>query len=257
MAGILFDQIVFGPVRSRRLGVSLGMNLLPTNGKLCSFNCIYCECGWTDYAHPVSDKLHSRKDIRESLEQRLIALAGENMLPDAITFAGNGEPTLHPDFTGIVDDTVALRDKYSPLAQVAVLSNSSTLDRPGIIAALMKTNNMMKLDAGSDGMFRTINNPKSNINLATIVENLKKFNGQLTIQSMFFKGEYNGKPIDNTTDEELIPWLGYLKEINPRSVMIYSLDRRPPAQKLEKLSAEELEAIAVRIRAIGLNAKIY
>lgn len=257
MAGILFDQIVFGPVRSRRLGISLGMNLLPTEGKMCSFNCIYCECGWTDYAHPVAAKLHSREEIRESLEQRLIALSAEKMLPDAITFAGNGEPTLHPDFTGIVDDTVALRDQYAPLAQVAVLSNSSTLDKPGMIEALMKTNNMMKLDAGTDSMFHTINNPKSTISLGHIVENLKKFNGKLTIQSMFFKGEYKGKPIDNTTEEELVPWLGYLKEINPRKVMIYSLDRRPPAHKLEQIGAEGLEAIAVRIRAIGLEAHIY
>lgn len=257
MAGILFDQIVFGPVRSRRLGVSLGMNLLPTHGKMCSFNCIYCECGWTDYSHPVSEKLHSREEVRESLEQRLIALAGEHMLPDAITFAGNGEPTLHPEFIGIVDDTVALRDKYSPNAQVAVLSNSSTLDRPGIIEALKRTNNMMKLDAGTEEMFRIINNPKSSISLASIVENLKKFNGELTIQSMFFKGEYNNKTVDNTTEEELVPWLASLKEIKPRSVMIYSLDRRAPAHKLEKLSREELEKIAVRIRANGLEVTIY
>ncbi len=257
MTGTLFDSIVFGPLKSRRLGTSLGINLLPTTVKICTFNCIYCECGWTEATQVEKAHFYDAAEIDEALEKRLIFLKENHLNIDSITFAGNGEPTMHPQFSDIIDNTIAMRDKYYPEAKISVLSNSTMLSRPNIIESLIKVNNIMKLDAGSEEIFQLINNPKGKISLDTVVENLKKFHGDLIIQSMFLKGEIDGKRVDNTTEVEVDKWLKLLKEINPQSVMIYSLDRRPPAAKLEKITETELLLIAKKVRDIGLEAEVY
>lgn len=257
MAGTLFDSIIFGPLKSRRLGTSLGINLLPPNIKLCSFNCIYCECGWTETSNFEKAKIYSAKEINESLEKRLIFLAENNVKLDSITFAGNGEPTLHPEFPEIINNTIVMRERYATTAKISVLSNSSTLDDDRVVEALKKVHNIMKLDAGTDEVFKLINNPKSKISLDQIVSNLKKFNGRLIIQSMFIRGKFGDDAIDNTIPSELNAWLKSLQEIKPEEVMIYSLDRRPPEAMLEKISEAELVEIAKSVEQLNLKASVY
>jgi wyosine [tRNA(Phe)-imidazoG37] synthetase (radical SAM superfamily) len=186
---ILFDDIVFGPVNSRRLGVSLGINLLPVGSKFCTFNCIYCECGWSHENSGAGRSLPSRELVRERLEERLRAMQESGAHPDAITFAGNGEPTIHPLFPEILDDAIELKDKYFPEARVSVLSNASTLDKPAVFNALRKTgNSILKLDAGTEEMFRLINGPRSGITLHDIISKLVEFRGELIIQTLFLRG---------------------------------------------------------------------
>lgn len=258
MSGFLFHEVVFGPVHSRRLGLSLGINLLPLHSKHCSFNCIYCECGWTKpnpQHHPV---LPGREEVAGFLEQRLIQLVDEQHIPDVITFAGNGEPTMHPDFTGIVDDTIALRDKFVPGSRVTVLSNASMLDNESVFGALQKLdNNILKLDAGDEKMFNLINNPVEPIRFESLIDNLKKFNGNLIVQSMFLRGSFKGEPVDNTTSAEVEKWLEYLMEINPKMVMIYPIARETPVHNLEKITMPELEKIASRVTLSGIKAVVY
>jgi wyosine [tRNA(Phe)-imidazoG37] synthetase (radical SAM superfamily) len=255
---ILFHDVVFGPVNSRRLGVSLGVNLLPVDMKFCTFNCIYCECGWTKDKSPVDRKLPEREDVRELLEAKLKGMKEEDQHPDAITFAGNGEPTIHPQFPEILEDTIKLRDQYFPEANVSVLSNASTLDKPAVFHALKKTgNSILKLDAGTEEMFRLINGPRSEINLKTIIEKLKEFNGELIIQTLFLRGTLNGQIIDNTAEPGISRWLEHIKAINPKYVMIYPIDRSTPLETLEKVSFEELKQIAERVEKIGIRAQVY
>jgi wyosine [tRNA(Phe)-imidazoG37] synthetase (radical SAM superfamily) len=254
----LFHDVIFGPVRSRRLGLSLGINLLPAHAKLCSFNCIYCECGWTPGPPPPSPELPSRGEVAGFLEQRLQELADEDYLPDALTYAGNGEPTLHPDFAGIVDDTIELRDRYVPDAKVTVLSNSSMIHVPAVFRALNHLdNNILKLDAGSERMFRLINGPVSPVSFEELVSNLRKFNGNVVIQSMFLRGMFKGELVDNTTPEETALWIEHLKAIRPKEVMIYPIARATPVHNLEKIPAEELEVIAAKVRSAGLRVQVY
>lgn len=257
MSGSLFNSIVFGPVKSRRLGVSLGMNILPPHIKFCSFNCVYCECGWTEASDIANARFYDPPEIREALEGQLIYLKEQGVTPDAITFAGNGEPTTHPQFAEIVDDTIELRDKYFPATRVAVLSNSTMLTDEKILEALMKTYNIMKLDAGTERTFRLMNKPRLKTSLAEIIEGLKKFNGNLVLQTMFIRGTTGNEAIDNTSGEELELLLNHIVAINPREVMIYSLDRRPPMAQLEKISREELEKIAERIRQLNFKCTVY
>ena len=258
MAGFLFHDIIFGPVRSRRLGLSLGINLLPTHRKHCSFNYIYCECGWTPV--PSDDPLlfPDRQLVYEFLEQRLKEMVEEDYLPDALTFAGNGEPTLHPEFAGIVDDTIVLRDKYTPTAKVSVLSNASMIHDPTIFRALLSLdNNILKLDAGSERIFRLMNNPLLPVNFYNLSKNLKKFEGKVIIQSMFLRGYFKDQLVDNTTEEEVNEWLHHIKEINPKMVMIYPIARATPVHTLEKIPLFELEEIAEMVRKIGVEVKVY
>jgi len=258
MSGFLFHEIIFGPVRSRRLGLSLGVNLLPLDSKYCSFNCIYCECGWTPPRPQTAPEFPSREEVRTYLERRLKQLAGEQYLPDAITYAGNGEPTLHPEFEGIVDDTLALRDRFAPGAKVSVLSNASRIHIPGVFRALQKIdNNILKLDAGSERVFNLMNNPVEPVRYGEIIEGLKKFNGSVIIQSMFLRGVFNGEVVDNTTDEEVDEWLRHLAEIRPKMVMIYPIARATPLNGIEKTGMDELERIASKVRRAGLNVDIY
>ena len=254
----LFDRIVFGPVHSRRLGVSLGINLLPIGYKHCSFNCLYCECGWTKIVDNNKVEFPPSALIREFLEKKLQDMKANNELPDAISFAGNGEPTIHPDFAEIIDITIELRNKYAPKSKIAVLSNASMLHLPEVVSALKKIDqNILKLDAGTEETFRKINKPVTDITLETIVRNLKQFKSKLIIQTLFVKGEFNGETIDNTTDEEVNAWLKYIKELNPELVMIYPIARATPVRGLEKTDLKELDAIAERVRGIGVKAEVY
>ena len=258
MSGFLFDDVVFGPVRSRRLGLSLGINLLPLHLKHCTFNCIYCECGWTKKTGIPDPVFPSRDEVRAFLEQRLIALGAEDYIPDALTYAGNGEPTMHPEFAGIVDDTIVLRDKYVPGSKVTVLSNASMLDDEEIFTALQKLdNNILKLDAGNEKMFNLINNPVVPVGFDNLIGNLKKFNGNLIIQSMFLRGSYKGELIDNTSAQEVDQWLVHLQEIKPKKVMIYPIARATPVHDLEKIPLSELEKIAEKVKNCGLKVNVY
>jgi wyosine [tRNA(Phe)-imidazoG37] synthetase (radical SAM superfamily) len=258
MSGFLFHEVVFGPVRSRRLGLSLGINLLPLHSKRCSFNCIYCECGWTPVVTGEMDKLPPRELVYKALEKSLQELVAEDSLPDALTYAGNGEPTIHPEFPGIVEDTIRLRDRYVPAARVTVLSNSSMVHVPEVFAALMKLDdNIQKLDAGHEKLFRLINNPVSEVDFERMIGGLARFNGRVTIQSMFLKGHFNGEAIDNTTPGEVSEWISQLERIRPSLVMIYPIARATPVHDLQKIPLEKLEEIAEAARKKGLTVSVY
>jgi len=240
MSGFLFHETVFGPVRSRRLGNSLGINLLPTNKKICTFDCIYCECGWTPDEDHASPELPSRSEVFEALETKLINLKAKNNIPDSITFAGNGEPTIHPEFPGIMEDTVALRSRFFPHAEITVLSN------------------ILKLDAGLESTFQLINRPRSSdITLYRIVQNLRKFGRKAIIQTLFVRGEIDGKPVDNTTTAEVHAWIGHIRTIKPRYVMLYPIDRQTPAHGLQVVPKEELLEIAEKLKQFRIKSSVY
>ena len=248
---MLFDSIVYGPIRSRRLGVSLGMNLMPITAKLCTFDCVYCECGWNQpVSHPV---LPTREQVREALASHLIALSPNNL--DVITFSGNGEPTLHPEFSGIIQDTCALRDQYCPQAKISVLSNSTQLGRPDVVEALrMCDNRILKLDSAIDMTMRLIDKPVNpNLTVEQITEWLSLFDGDFTLQTCFLRGEYMGQIIDNTTSEERNAWYAMVDRLHPKQVMIYVIDRATPLQTLSKVPKAEMEAIAAPLRAKGID----
>lgn len=257
MSTFLFDQIIFGPVKSRRLGVSLGVNLLPTDSKVCSFDCIYCECGWTPKKREQKAVLPSRSQVRQKMEEKLTEMIGNNELPDVITFAGNGEPTLHPEFEGIIEDTIELRNRLTPKARIAVLSNATMLHKPPVVRALLKVDdNIQKLDSAFEETIRKIDCPASGFKLGNVVEELKSFQGKVIIQTLFLKGTYKGEIIDNTTETEILAWLKLLEEIKPSQVMIYTIDRDTPATGLEKASLDDLHLIADRVRAIGFQVQV-
>lgn len=254
---LLFDEIIYGPVHSRRLGVSLGVNLFPSDGKLCTFNCVYCECGFNEDRRPHS-RMPRREEVREQLTRKLDTMRAEGLLPDVITFAGNGEPTLHPDFAGIIDDTIAIRDQHCPSAKIAVLSNSTMLDREDVFQALCRIeDNIMKLDSVLDARIRQIDNPtQPGFCFEKLLKNLCRFEGNVIIQTMFLRGERDGVSLDNTTEEEIAGWLNALKQIRPRQVMIYTIDRETPLKSLRKVSPEDLDAIAERARREGFDVTV-
>ena len=248
----LFHDIIFGPVHSRRLGLSLGVNLLPTESKLCSFDCIYCECGW-NAEHPGARRFNTREDA--ATLRRMVA---DGTPPDVITFAGNGEPTMHPEFEAVIGDTIALRDELCPSARVSVLSNATQLHRESVRRALRSVdNNILKLDSAFDATARLINNPQSPVySVRRVVDQMKGFDGHLTVQTMFLRGEFDRQRVDNTTEEEVAAWLRLIGEIGPRQVMVYSLDRDTPCRTLEKVPREELQAIAARVEALGIPCSV-
>ena len=253
----LFHDIIFGPVHSRRLGLSLGVNLLPTESKLCSFDCIYCECGW-NAEHPGARRFNTREDVRTQLAATLRRMVADSTPPDVITFAGNGEPTMHPDFEAVIGDTIALRDALCPAAKVSVLSNATQIHRDSVRRALLRVdNNILKLDSAFDATARLINNPQSPVySVRRVVDQMKGFDGHLTVQTMFLRGEFDGQRVDNTTEEEVAAWLRLIGEIRPRQVMVYSLDRDTPCPTLEKVTKEELQAIATRVEALGIPCSV-
>lgn len=247
---MLFDTIVYGPIHSRRLGVSLGINLMPTIAKLCTFDCVYCECGWNQpVSHPI---LPTREQVREALS---LKLSSQSSQLDVITFSGNGEPTLHPDFLGIIQDTCTLRDQYCPQAKISVLSNSTQLGRPDVVEALrLCDNRILKLDSAIDATMHLIDQPVNpNLSVEQIAQWLSVFEGDFTLQTCFLRGEYNGQIIDNTTSEELSAWYAMVQRLQPKHVMIYVIDRATPLQTLSKIPAPEMEAIAAPLRKKGIN----
>ena len=253
---ILFNQLIFGPIHSRRLGLSLGVNLLPVDAKICSFDCIYCECG---YNTTMNDSpIPTRDQVKETLEAKLIEMKSEGQIPDVITFAGNGEPTLHAAFEGIIDDTIELRNTYCPTARVSVLSNSTRIHKPNVFRALNKVdNNILKFDSAIDRTMKLMNCPVGKqINVEWFIEHLKKFEGRLTIQTMFLRGEFKGETFDNTTDTEVEAWLNAMDEIQPQEIMIYSLDREAPTKTLQQITVDELNAIAEKARLRGFNVSV-
>jgi wyosine [tRNA(Phe)-imidazoG37] synthetase (radical SAM superfamily) len=258
MPTFLFDEIIFGPVKSRRLGVSLGINLLPVNRKVCNFNCIYCECGWTNNSDAKGEKLPSRRAVYEALEAKLAAMKEKGKSPDVITYAGNGEPTMHPDFPGIIDDSIKLRDKYFPDARIAVLSNATTISRPAIRQALLKVDqNILKLDSAFDETVRIHNQPNMNIRVDELIKNLQQFNGRLIIQTLFLRGTFNGRKIDNTTPEEIDAWLRAIEKIKPEEVMIYTISRdTPEGGDLKKVPIADLRHIATLVNNLGIKTQV-
>lgn len=258
MPVFLFDNLVFGPIHSRRLGKSLGVNLLPIHAKECSFNCIYCECGWTKGRNALKMNLPTREDVYLALEKRLKELIGTDSEPDSITFAGNGEPTMHPQFAEIIGDVINLRDSLIPSAKISVLSNGSMLHKHQVIEALMLVdNNIQKLDGGNEAIVKMINMPLKAFKLKEYVEQLKRIRKNLIIQTLFLRGKMNEKVIDNTQPGELNDWLNLLRQIQPKAVMIYSLDRATPAHDLEKIGEEELLLIAQKVHEIGIEANVF
>jgi wyosine [tRNA(Phe)-imidazoG37] synthetase (radical SAM superfamily) len=258
MATFLFDEIIFGPVKSRRLGVSLGINLLPVKRKICNFNCIYCECGWTGNIEKMVSRFPRRQEVYDALNLKLSVMKEKNQLPDVLTYAGNGEPTLHPDFPGIIDDSIVLRDKYFPEAKIAVLSNATGITNSLIKAALLKVDkNILKLDSAFDSTVRKHNQPGVNINIEDIIENLIRFEGKLIIQTLFLRGIYNGLFIDNTTDGEIKAWLRAIERIKPSEVMIYTISRDTPSGgHLTKVPVRELKVIAGLVEAMGIKTQV-
>lgn len=253
----LYRDIIFGPVHSRRLGLSLGVNLLPTESKLCSFDCIYCECGW-NAEHPGARRFNDRTEVRTQLAETLSRMVAASTPPDVITFAGNGEPTLHPEFEAVIDDTIALRDDLCPSARVSVLSNATQLHRPEVRRALGRVDNpILKLDSAFDATVRRMNNPQNpDYTVRGVVEQMKGFGGRMILQTMFLRGECGGEPIDNTTEAEVAAWLRLVRQIAPRQVMVYSLDRDTPCQTLEKVPREELQLIAARVEQLGIPCSV-
>lgn len=255
MSTVIYPSPIFGPVHSRRLGVSLGINLLPADGKHCSFDCIYCECGYNK-DHRPHRRLPAREEVRDALEACLKEMQANGPIPDVFTFAGNGEPTAHPQFAAIIDDTLALRDRYFPHVKVSVLSNATFIHRPDVFAALNKVdNNILKLDTVDADYIRRVDRPTGSYDVRRIVEGMKAFQGNLIIQTMFMKGTTDeGTDVDNTSDAYVLPWIEVVKEIAPRQVMIYTIDRETPDQSLQKATPAELDRIVALLVDAGLQA---
>ena len=260
MSTIIYPSPIFGPVHSRRLGISLGINLLPADGKVCSFDCIYCECGFNEDHRPTLP-LPTREEVSSRLEQKLQAMQAEGQLPDVLTFAGNGEPTCHPHFAEIIDDTIRLRNQYCPQAKVCVLSNSTMIHRQQVHDALMRVDdNILKLDTVDPAYINKVDRPNANYDVQQTIERMKAFQGHLIIQTMFMRGQVRRQDgsdsvlesVDNTGEEYVAPWLEVVKQIRPQQVMVYTIDRETPAQGLEKASREQLDAIRDRVIAAGI-----
>ena len=253
---VLYSSPIFGPVHSRRLGLSLGINLMPADGKRCTFDCVYCECGLNgDF--PTQSPRPTRGEVARQLEAVLRRMEAEGRLPDVLTFAGNGEPTAHPDFPAIVDDVVALRDRLAPQAKVSVLSNATRCQRPDVREALLKVdNNIQKLDTVSADYIRRVNRPGAAYDVERVVDALMAFRGHVIVQTMFMQGEADGFDTDNTGEEYVAPWLEALRKIAPQGVMIYTVARETPLPGLQKAAPATLEAIAARVRELGLPCSV-
>ena len=254
MATIIYPSPIFGPVKSRRLGVSLGINLLPGDGKVCTFDCLYCECGFNSQRR-TKTPLPTREEVKEALKEKLQSMANEGILPDVLTFAGNGEPTIHPHFNGIIDDTIVLRDQLCPQAKVSVLTNATLITRPSVFEALKKVdNNILKLDTSDCSYIKSLDRPTGEYNLGKIIEKMKEFGKQAVIQTIFLKGVVDGVDLDNTGDDFIKPWIATVKEISPREVMIYTIARETPQEGLQKATKEELDHIVDLLQAEGIKA---
>ena len=247
-----FDDIVFGPIASRRLGSSLGINLLPSKGKLCNFDCRYCECGWnkdgmTDMRCP------SYEEVEKAMCEKIAKLSGEGVGVDTITFSGNGEPTMHPDFERIIDLTLTLRDRHYPDAKVSVLSNAVLSGRESVIRALKKVDNpIMKLDAGTDELVRKMNKPAGTYRVEDVVRNLKRFEGEFILQTMFLRSE----EFDLSSEDNMSRWMDIVRELKPREIMVYTIDRETPDKTLTKYTVDQMRALVQPLLDEGFNIQI-
>lgn len=250
MQTVLFHSTIFGPIHSRRLGVSLGVNLMPDDGKVCTFDCLYCEAGFNAQGTGTTG-LPPREVVARQLETRLRNMSEAEQSLDVITFSGNGEPTLHPEFGGIIDDTLRLRDRYYPNAKVSVLSNATRLGDENVVRALSRVdNNILKLDSALQSTVDLLDRPVSQAyNVETVIGQIAAMAPECIVQTMLLRGEYDGHTIDNTVSAEIDALIEAYRRINPREIMIYSIDRQTPAKELKKVSREELQLIADRIVA--------
>ena len=256
MSTIIYPSPIFGPVHSRRLGVSLGINLLPEGGKVCSFDCIYCECG-LNRERRTRNPLPACASVALCLRKKLVELKQAGIVPDVLTFAGNGEPTLHPDFPAIVDKVAAIRDEMCPSAQMSILSNATQIGRPEVRQALLRfDNNIQKLDTVSADYICRVDRPQGHYDVEEQIRNLALFDGHVIIQTMFMRGEVEGQSVTNTGEEYVLPYLDALRRIRPRQVMIYTIDRETPVQGLQKATREELDRIGDAIREAGFQVSV-
>ena len=254
--GIVYPSPIFGPIHSRRLGISLGINLMPADGKVCTFDCVYCECGFNKDHHPHQPR-PTRQEVSQALEQQLQKMQAEGIIPDVFTFAGNGEPTAHPEFADIIDDTIRLRNQYFPNAKVSVLSNSTMSLRPEVHDALMKIdNNILKLDTVDANYIAHVDRPTGSYDVNKIIDSLISFKGHVIVQSMFMKGFSEGISVDNTGDAYVQPWLEAVKRIRPQQVMVYTIDRETPDPDLRKATHQELDRIAQLVREAGIDVEV-
>lgn len=246
------EETVFGPIFSRRLGSSLGINLLPVNGKICTFDCIYCECGWNKDGRNDT-RLPKAAEVREALEAKLKQLVEDQVPVDSITFSGDGESTINPDFPQIIEDTIKLRDRYYPKAKVSVLSNATQVHRPEIFAALCKVDNpIMKIDAPTNALAEKINHPAPGYDVTRVVEALKQFKGDFVLQTMFLKS----KDFDSSSPEVLNGWMDIVRLLKPREVMAYTIDRPTPEEGLQKFTVEEMSTFLKPLIEEGFNLQI-
>ena len=264
---MLFEQTIYGPIHSRRLGISLGVNLMPRHAKLCTFDCVYCECGFnTAVSRP---RLPSPEEVSHELETKLEQMRRQGTVPDVITFSGNGEPTLHPRFESIIEDTCRLRDRYCPSAKVSVLSNSTQLTRDDVVRALkLADNRILKLDSAVTSTMRLIDQPvNADLTSERVIELLGQFDGDFILQTCFLRGDVlAANPdragsfllghVDNTTPEELKAWYEAVRRLHPKQIMIYVIDRKTPVPTLEKLSLQTMQDIAAPLVAEGFNVQI-
>ena len=246
------EDTVFGPIHSRRLGASLGVNVLPRNGKLCNFDCIYCECGWNRDGR--GDRvLPTAEEVEAALEEKLRECSEAGTKIDSITFSGDGEPTLHPDFARIIDGTLALRDRFFPEAKVSVLTNATRLGREEVFSALRKVDNpILKLDAPTDALCRKINGAPATYRVQDVVDGMARFEGNFVLQTMFLRGP----EFDSSSPEVLLPWMEIVRKVRPREVMVYTIDRETPAKGLEKISVEEMTSLVTPLLAEGFKIQI-
>lgn len=254
MPTVIYPSPIFGPVKSRRLGISLGINLLPADGKVCTFDCIYCECG-LNAARRAKGAMPTQQEVAKALEEKLTEMKNGGTLPDVLTFAGNGEPTIHPHFSDIINDTIALRDRLCPEAKVSVLTNATLITRDSVFEALKKVdNNILKLDTIDRDYISLVDRPTGKYDVKAIIERMKAFEGKAVIQTMFLKGTVDGKDVNNTGDGYVMPWIAAVKEIAPREVMIYTIDRETPIRSLQKATHEELDRIVALLAKEGIKA---
>ncbi len=256
MSTALYQSPIFGPIQSRRLGLSLGINLLPVDGKICSFDCVYCECG-VNTEHRSHSRLPSREEVASKLQSTLIDMRSRNILPNTLTFSGNGEPTMHPDFYDIVQDTISLRNKYAPDTKISVLSNATNIHKDKVFQALLCVDNaLLKLDTVDLEYIRLVDRPTCNVCLPLLIDRLSALNGKCIIQTMFLKGSVNGIEVDNTKDCYVNPWIETLKIIRPKMVTIYTIDRDTPIHTLEKTSREDLDHIASLLTEANITCSV-
>lgn len=250
---MLFNSIVYGPIRSRRLGISLGVNLMPTTAKLCSFDCVYCECGWNKDGAVEGRRFPDLQEVEQALTSKISKAAAEGVPVDSITFSGNGEPTMHPDFAQIIDVTLKLRDEYFPDAKVSVLSNATLLGREDVAQALMRVDNpILKIDASSQELVEKINKPVGTYKLADVIDNMKKFEGNFILQTMFLRSE----DFDTVASGALEAWRDIVRMLRPRQVMVYTIDRETPDKSLGKYTVEEMTAMVQPLMDEGFDIQV-